>query len=203
MCLKLKISTHPQHPRDDLNGTSSHRRILNIRLWDSCVLKYVICVEPDLKLTVTWGLLIWWICQTTDRHAHTQTDALKLKVCLFFSVRSQKVALLICRFHVIHQSDHYHHADHYSCIWDTEFHQHGLLTSAPLEINLCNLINHTCWCNIHHWWGVDKIAIGAVKCCLVDLVTMHTLFHHHCRLKYTCTRRPTSKQKTHANNLKS
>lgn len=114
---------------------------------------------------------------------HRQTDAFKLEVCLFFFfffTGSQNVALLILCLHVIHHSDHYHHADHHSCIWDTAFHQYGLLTSAPLEINLCILINHTCWCNIHHWWGVDEIAIGSVKRCLVDLVTIHALFHHYC-----------------------
>lgn len=47
------MSTHPQHPRDDLNGTGSHCCVLDIRVWDSRVLKYVICIEPDLKLTMT------------------------------------------------------------------------------------------------------------------------------------------------------
>lgn len=174
------ISTHPQHPSDDLDGTSSHSCVLNKRFWDSCVLKYLICVEPDLELKMTWLLLIWWKWHLTQADRCFETQSLS---SFFFSlslIRSQKVAPLIWCFHVIHHSDHYQHADHHSCIWDTAFHQHGLLTSAPLEINLCILINHTCWCNIHHWWGVDKIAIGAVKCCLVDLVTIHILFHRHC-----------------------
>ncbi len=139
------MSTHPQHPRDDLHGTSSHCCVLNMRFWDSCILKYLICVEPDLKLTMTESVLIWWIYRITDRHTPTQRQMLwSTKFGFsFFSMRRQKAALLIWCFHVIHHSDHYHPADHHSCIWDTAFHQYGFLTSAPLEINLCILINHT------------------------------------------------------------
>lgn len=120
------------------------------------------------------------LCQTqADTRTHTHTDTLNFKNCLFFFHIEPRSRSAYLTSHVIHHSDHYQRADHHSCIWDAAFHQYGLLTSAPLEINLCFLINHTCWCNIHHWWGVDKIAFGAVKRCLVDLVTMHRLFHHH------------------------
>lgn len=42
--------THPQRSRNDLNCTGSHRSVLDVRFWDPCVPKYIICVEPDLKM---------------------------------------------------------------------------------------------------------------------------------------------------------
>lgn len=76
------------------------------------------------------------ICRTTETYPHTD-GCFETQSLSFFPV------LLIWCFHAIHHSDHYHHTNHHSCIWDAAFHQYGLLTSAPLEINLCILINHT------------------------------------------------------------
>lgn len=124
--------THPQHPRDDLDGSSSYCGVLNSRVWDSCILKYFIGVEPDLKMTVTTRFI--------DR---TKTQMLWNNKWPVSPWESKKDTLLIWCFHLIHQRDHHHDANHHSCIWDPAFHQHGLLTRAPLEINLCILINHT------------------------------------------------------------
>lgn len=123
----------------------------------------------------------------TRSHRCFQTPSLSL-----FS--SSEVALLIWCFHMIHHSDHYHQADHHSCIWDAAFHQYGLLTSTPLEINLCILINHTLLMQHPSLMrcGQDR---DRCKRCLVDLVTIHVALQH------LSAHTPTLKHKTCTDNI--
>lgn len=196
--------THPQHPRDDFNGTSSHSCVLNIRFWDSCVPKYVICVEPDLKLTVTWSLLIWWICRTADRHTPTHRQMLWNSKFVFFFFFLGKAKKSLCLFAVctwfiiviIIITPTITHAFEMQRFISMDFWQ-----VLPLKLICVFSLITLCWCNIHHWWGVDKIVIGAVKCCLVDLVTICLLFHHHCSSK-VCIHTTISQQKTCTNYMK-
>lgn len=184
------MSTHPQHPRDDLNGTSSHCCVLNIRFWDSCVLKYVICVEPDLKLTMAWRLLIWWICWTIDRHTPTHRQTLRNSkfVFFFFPPRGAKKPLRLFGVStwfiivIIITPPTITHAFEIQCFISMDFWQ-----VLPLKLICVFSLITLCWCNIHHWWGVDKIVIGAVKCCLVDLVTYIYYFITIAALKYAYT----------------
>ena len=126
---------NPQHSCDDLNGTSSHCCVLDMRFLDSCVSKYFIGVEPDLKNSEQKFMIMMNMSHYRQTHTHNE----RLSCC----PGSQKPLLIRC-FHMIDHSDYCHHqGNHHSCIWDLAFHQYGLLTSAPLEINLRILINHT------------------------------------------------------------
>lgn len=43
------MSTYPNQSKNDLNDPGSDSGVLDLSVWDTCVLKYVVGVEPDLK----------------------------------------------------------------------------------------------------------------------------------------------------------
>lgn len=158
--------THSEHPCDDLDGTSSHSCVLNARFRDSRPPKYFICVEPDLKITARRRFIV-----TKTTKQQTEENAPRI----WSDGEAKQAALLIQSVHMIHQSDYFHRADHHLRVWESAFHEQGLLTSAPLEINLCVLINHTLL--MQH---PSLMRCGEVQRCLVDLGTKRVAFHQHC-----------------------